>query len=341
MEWVRGPSLDTLLASLRSGDGDEATSELLEHLRVAPGWEVRFFCGLGTQIARALHHAHERGLVHRDVKPSNVLLREDGHALLTDFGLVRSSDDATMTQSGAFLGTPAYAAPEQLAGDRDAVDARADVFSLAATLFECLTRERPLAPGESSAPLALFRSWETSGPRRLRDVRPDLPRDLETILVHALAFDPNERYPSAAAFADDLERLLALRPIVARPPSILDRATKFLRRHRTVVLLVSCAVLVAAAASWWLRSQVESPEARHARGRRGPEGSARGAPARTSRGQRGQLPRRAGVESASSSSATNRGEPTSPSSKLTCTSSMPPTRSCARTVVNERSPAAT
>ncbi len=217
MEWVEGQSLASLLDAARSLGGEDG----------AQSREV-FFCRIALQVARALGAVHDAGLMHRDVKPSNVLVREDGRAVLIDFGLARATD-ATIT--AGFAGTLAYAAPEQLAGKSEDVGPRGDVYGLGATLYHALA-QRPAFDGSSPATLA--RAIEAGTPS-LRRWNPRVSRDLDTIVATAMAADPARRYPTAHAFAEDFERLLSLQPIHARPAGLATRLAMLVQRNRRAV----------------------------------------------------------------------------------------------------------
>ncbi len=227
---------------------------LAERIRRHGPLEPLAACRLGIAVARALGAVHDAGLVHRDVKPSNVLLREDGTPLLSDFGLVRETD-TTVTQAGHFAGTAPYSAPEQLRGEVEAIDVRSDVYSLGVTLYHCLTGRLPF-PGAS--PAATLRAIESGLALPLRRADPKLPRDLDTVVATAIALDPAHRYQSAGELADDLERVLQLQPIRARRAALLARATKLLRRNRRVVVaaitgavaVLSITVAAAIVATW-------------------------------------------------------------------------------------------
>jgi tetratricopeptide (TPR) repeat protein/predicted Ser/Thr protein kinase len=234
MDWIDGRSLaDELRAGGSSSD------------------RIARLCEVARTIARALHAAHEAGIVHRDVKPSNILLRHDGTPLLGDFGLARDDESATATQSGAFVGTPAYAAPEQLRGEVRSIDARSDVYSLGATLYHAATSTVPFQ-GRSTA--RILEAMERGRLAPLRQLDPKLPRDLETIVAKCLEADPARRYASAAELADDLDRLLSLQPIRARPAGWITRASELVRRNRAAAwdaiagsiasLAAACAVVV-------------------------------------------------------------------------------------------------
>ncbi|MFO0840469.1 MAG: protein kinase [Phycisphaerae bacterium] len=189
---------------------------------------VSFVARVGMLIARALATVHAAGLIHRDVKPSNILLRCDGTPLLSDFGLVRDAE-ATITQPGSFAGTPGYAPPEQLRGETDKLDARADLYALGATLYHALALRLPL---KGRNPAELLRQLERGGPAPLRKLNPKLPIDLETIVSKAMETDPVRRYQTAAELGEDLERLLTLQPIRARPAGMVTRSIKLVRRNR-------------------------------------------------------------------------------------------------------------
>src|SRR5437660_5890414 len=159
---------------------------------------------LGLQIARALAFAHGQGLVHRDVKPQNVLLNGDGDAKVTDFGIARSLDVEGVTQVGTVLGTSDYIAPEQASGQR--VEAQTDVYSLGIVLYELLAGELPFT-GDNFVAVAMKHVNEI--PRSLLEVRPDVPPRVANAIDRALEKDPNRRFPSMDAFAAELESCLA------------------------------------------------------------------------------------------------------------------------------------
>ncbi len=176
--------------------------------------EARAAVTLVRELALAVDHAHRSGVVHRDIKPSNVLIRdEDGRPFLTDFGLARTCTDPTgITETGAFLGTPGYAAPEQIEGDRRRMGPTSDVFSLGAVLFFALTGHPPFA---GDGPVAIIVASVRGEPTALRVHRPDADPRLEAIVRRCVSRDPADRYPSAAALGADLRRWLAGEPLVA------------------------------------------------------------------------------------------------------------------------------
>jgi WD40 repeat protein len=196
-------------------------------------------------LARAMQLAHSRNVVHRDLKPSNVLLAADGTPKVTDFGLARRlDDDSGQTQAGAVVGTPSYMAPEQAAGEAHAAGPAADIYALGAVLYECLTG-RPPHRGETIAEtLDLVRTREPEPPCRLR---PSLPRDLETICLKCLRKEPERRYASAEALAEDLRRWAAGEPIAARPVGSLERTVLWIRRKPARAGLVLALVLLGVA----------------------------------------------------------------------------------------------
>jgi serine/threonine protein kinase len=204
----------------------------------------RTIAGLIAQAAEGLEYAHGFGIVHRDVKPANLLSDSRGHIWLTDFGLAQLHSDAGLTQTGDLLGTLRYMSPEQAAGQRLVVDHRTDIYSLGATLYELLTF-RPIFDGTDRQ--TLLRQILNEEPRPPRSVDPSIPPELETIVLKAVSKVPAERYASARDFADDLQRFLNYEPIRARRATLPQRVHKWLRRH-PAVLRAAVAILVLVAA---------------------------------------------------------------------------------------------
>jgi hypothetical protein len=197
-------------------------------------------------VARAVHHAHQRGLLHRDLKPGNILLDSQGEPHITDFGLARRVEGGEgLTQSGAILGTPGYMAPEQAAGTKGLTTA-ADVWALGAILYECLTGRPPFV---ADSPLDALLQTLKDEPKPPSRVRPGVPRDLETVCLKCLAREPERRYGSALEVAEELERWLGGEPVRARAVGRWGRAVRWARRHpaATALTAVSLAALLAAA----------------------------------------------------------------------------------------------
>lgn len=262
MEYVEGGSLQSLLNALRAQERRPDATDLraaLGEKAVALGARsaVEYFVKLGIAIARALAEVHGKGLVHRDVKPSNILLRPDGTPVLADFGLAREGDLA-VTQTGDFAGTPTYAAPERLRDGDLALDGRADVYSLGATLYEAISLAPPYQ-GRSTQ--EVLRRIENGTVAPLRQRAPFVSRDLQTVIHKAMETDPQRRYATAAEFADDLERLLALQPIHARPRGIVRKLTLFARRHRKSMTAAAAGALFVAAGVWPLLDAAEAAAA--------------------------------------------------------------------------------
>jgi len=196
-----------------------------------------------TKLAAAVAHAHSRGVVHRDIKPGNVLLTEDGQPRLTDFGLAKV-DRSELSVTGQVLGTPSYMSPEQAAGKVREVGPAADVYALGAVLYDLLTGRPPFSGDSIADTLILVQYTE---PKRPQKLNPSVPRDLETICLKCLEKEPEKRYLSVQDLADDLARFQSDKPIHARPTGPVERALKWGRRHRFSVSLLVAALLIQAA----------------------------------------------------------------------------------------------
>ncbi len=191
--------------------------------------------------ARAIHYAHQRGVLHRDLKPSNLLLDENGEVHIADFGLAKVMDESTsLTLSTSVLGTPNYMAPEQAAGRAKDASVAADIYSLGAVLFELLTGRPPFI---GATPLIVLRQVADEDPPRPQTLNPALDRDLEAICLRCLEKEPERRYPTAAALADDLEAWRRGEPISVRPTTAVERSLKWIRRRPLVAALGSLAIL--------------------------------------------------------------------------------------------------
>jgi hypothetical protein len=205
------------------------SGSLADRLRNGP-MDDREAVQMLISVARALHFAHRNHVVHRDMKPANVLLDPEGVPKVADFGIAkRLTGNAALTLSGAIIGTPTYMAPEQAKGTSRDVGAPADVYSLGAILYEALAGRPPFLPDESDTALT-FRVI-TEDPVSPAFYRPGIPRDLETICMKCLEKEPRDRYESAAAFAEDLRRYLDDESIVAHPPTTAVRTVKWIRRN--------------------------------------------------------------------------------------------------------------
>lgn len=242
MQFIQGRSLSEVLSG---------SNEPLDAMQVMQ-W--------GLQAAEALTHAHERNVIHRDVKPSNLLLDQEGRIWLTDFGLARRLDDVTMSRTGAMLGTPRYMSPEQASASRQQVDRRTDVYSLGATLYELLAGQ-PVFQGDTAH--RVIQQILSSEPTPLRRLRPKLPRDLETVVMKCLNKNSEDRYHSARALADDLRACIDQRPIRARRAGWTEQAVRWLRGRQEGVRISSYAVgatlllvtLLAIGWSWYQASR--------------------------------------------------------------------------------------
>jgi serine/threonine protein kinase/tetratricopeptide (TPR) repeat protein len=195
---------------------------------------------VGVQVAEALDYAHRQGILHRDVKPSNLLLDGQGTVWVADFGLAKAADSDDLTHTGDIVGTVRYMAPERFEGR---CDARSDVYALGLTLYELLAR-RPAFDGSDRA--ELIRRVTHEEPPRLRALDPTIPRDLETVVHKAIEREPSRRYPDAQALAADLRRFVEGRPIKARRVSAPEHAWRWCRRNPAVAVLAAAAFLAMA-----------------------------------------------------------------------------------------------
>jgi serine/threonine protein kinase/Tfp pilus assembly protein PilF len=243
-----GPRADPEAPPVRAPADDTARAgtTLVAPGAGTPATDFRTLAHLGIQAAEALEHAHQLGVVHRDVKPANLLVDLRGHLWITDFGLAQlQGGDTGLTLTGDVVGTLRYMSPEQALGRRAAVDQRTDVYSLGVTLYELLTL-CPAFGGRDRAELLRRVSFdEPAPPRRLNAA---VPRELETVVLKAMAKAPEDRYASAQELADDLQRFLDDRPIRARRPTLTQRAARLARRHQAVLRAVAIVVLLALAA---------------------------------------------------------------------------------------------
>ena len=211
---------------------------------------IRRAVELIAKVARTIHYAHERGILHRDIKPGNILLDAKGEPHLTDFGLARLVEtESTVTRTMEVLGTPSYMAPEQAVGNNSAVSSVTDVYGLGAVLYQLLTGHPPFAGGTTFETVRLVLD---TNPRKPRLWNSKLDRDLETICLKCLEKDPKRRYASAVALADDLERWLKHEPIRARRTGLITRGRKWVRRNPTSALLAASLIALAAAAGWMI-----------------------------------------------------------------------------------------
>lgn len=222
MEYVPGRSLDEVIKAARSGEVRPTAARIITWAR---------------DVANALQAAHDVGIIHRDVKPANIRITPDGRAVLLDFGLALDEPDSSLTTTGTFRGSPRYASPEQIEGTGSSIDFRTDVYSLGVTLYEAVTLQ-PAFSGEGTQ--GVFRKILAGIVLAPRKIEPETPKELETIILTAMERDRDDRYPTARAFAEDLDALLLVRRIQARPPRIARRLVRWARSH-----LALTAVLVA------------------------------------------------------------------------------------------------
>jgi TolB-like protein/tRNA A-37 threonylcarbamoyl transferase component Bud32 len=232
--------------------------QLDEVVRRTP-MSIRHAVELIAKVARTVHYAHEHGILHRDIKPGNILLDAKDEPHLTDFGLARLVEsESSVTQTLDVLGTPSYMAPEQAVGNNAAVSSATDVYGLGAVLYQLLTGHPPFAGGTTYETIKLLEDTEPRPPRLLN---PKVDRDLSTICLKCLEKDSKRRYSSALALAEDLQRWLKHEPIQARRTGIFSRGKKWVQRNPTSALLAASLIALAAAAGWivWESELIRQP----------------------------------------------------------------------------------
>jgi TolB-like protein/predicted Ser/Thr protein kinase/ribosomal protein L40E len=220
---------------------------------------IRHAVELIAKVARTVHYAHEHGILHRDIKPGNILLDQKGEPHLTDFGLARLIEtESTLTSTIEVLGTPSYMAPEQAVGNNAALTAATDVYALGAVLYQLLTGHPPFAGGTTYETIKLLLDTEARPPRAWN---PKIDHDLSTICMKCLEKDPQRRYSSALALVEDLERWLKHEPIVARHAGIITRGKKWARRNPTSAVLAASLAALAVAVGWivWNSKLTQNP----------------------------------------------------------------------------------
>jgi WD40 repeat protein/serine/threonine protein kinase len=248
MKFVEGGSLAQRISYSKSQLSNREAAELL------------------TKLARAVHYAHQRGILHRDIKPGNVLVDADGEPHLTDFGLAKLVEkDSTITHTMAMLGTPSYMSPEQARGEAKQLTTAADVYGLGSIFYETLTGQPPFAGGTT---VETVRQVLEKEPRSPSTVKPGVDRDLETICLKCLEKDPARRYGSAVELAEDLERWQQGEPILARPSSPTERLGKWVKRNKgAFAAIVSFALLLIIGSAISITQAVRATRAEHEQSR--------------------------------------------------------------------------
>ncbi len=243
MDLIDGPTLEDLIFGLRRGRR-RALAKFRPDLAHLPDPIVRqeafqrSIMEALSGIASAVQMAHDAGLVHRDIKPSNILIGADGQLVLTDFGLVQDLGAETLTLSGDVLGTPLYMSPEQIAGDRQKIGPKSDVYALGATIHETLGLTSPYSATDIAV---LARQISRHEPRDLAELNPSLPQAIHTIVRRAMAKRPRDRYASAQGIADDIQLYLAGKPIEGKPPTVMEKLRAEVRRRPAVAWSVAAA----------------------------------------------------------------------------------------------------
>ncbi len=262
MQYIPGRGLEAILRDLRKqrtdpvAETEKSAATLLSGSSATGSTEYhRAVARVGLQVAEALAHAHGHGVLHRDVKPANVILDDQGIAWLGDFGLAYLEGDAPLTGTGSFVGTLLYLAPERFKGEGDA---RSDVYSLGATLYELLTL-RPMF--DATDRTQLIRQVTQDEPPPPRRIDRAIPKDLETLVLKAIAKNPDDRYATSSEMAEDLRRFIADRPLAARRISSWELFRRWMRRNPLIaglLVVVFLSLGVGLGATWWQWQRAET-----------------------------------------------------------------------------------
>lgn len=253
MQYVQGETLQEKITAARDAGREDTTSVEIDsselpvaQARAAAKEPLAELIRFGEETALALHAAHEAGLVHRDIKPANIMVTPEGHPVILDFGIAREDSEVAtnLTRTGVAIGTPAYMSPEQSDPQAGSVDRRTDIYSLAKTLWECATLQRPSARSGSATHAREFvdAGNPTPGPRKRNTA---VPRDLVVVLQKAMAQEVDQRYGTALDFAQDLRAVRTLQPVKARPPNLAYRSSRFYRRNRAACRAAACGLAAA------------------------------------------------------------------------------------------------
>jgi eukaryotic-like serine/threonine-protein kinase len=225
------------------GEEDGSFYVVLEYLdcgdlrrRLSDGaWPPDEAARLVATLARAMYYAHSRGILHRDLKPPNIVFDKNGTPKITDFGLAKlmgeQQEDAMATDPGMIMGTPSYMSPEQVRGEISGIGPAADIYALGVILYELLAGRRPFVGGTPTEMLSKVLAYQADPPSRWH---PGLPRELDAICLKCLEKKPERRYSTAAALADDLERFVAGKAIIARPPGAWDRLRRLFSSKKSL-----------------------------------------------------------------------------------------------------------
>ncbi|MEE8170703.1 MAG: protein kinase, partial [Phycisphaerae bacterium] len=250
-EALRDDGLDFLDAVSRSPETADAAPKSAADARDArpagTNHDYHRLASLFAEVADGLEHAHRQGVIHRDVKPNNLLINRIGHLHLTDFGLAQLLHEPSITMTGETIGTPAYMSPEQIDTRRGGVDHRTDIYSLGVTFYECLTGRRPFTGATRQELVLRICDSEPVSPRK---THPSIPIDLETICLRAMRKTPNRRYDTAGEMAADLRRFAERLPILARRMGPFEKTVRWVRRRPALsgAICLAGLLIVAAAA---------------------------------------------------------------------------------------------
>jgi serine/threonine protein kinase/lipopolysaccharide biosynthesis regulator YciM len=272
MDYIEGCSLNDLTSGLsestRQSNIKEVVGEVIRvkkkesthqqaKSRTGSPLAVSHILALMLKIIRAVEHAHDRGIMHRDLKPSNIMIDRNGEPVIMDFGLAkRLHSGSDLTRSGQLVGTPEYMSPEQALGKREEINEKSDIYSLGAVFYRISTGRPPLITAGDIP--SIINSIVTKDPPRIRDINPKIPRDIQIICGKALEKDPERRYRTAGAFANDIQRYIDGEPIRAKPASIFYKTSIKIKKHKMLsVSFCLLFLLIFGFLGYWIKTKAE------------------------------------------------------------------------------------
>ncbi len=243
MQYIDGPDLAKYIRERQKLDNENPSADNATPFSPTSSSYFREISQIIQQAAEALHYAHERQVIHRDIKPSNLILDKDGNVHIADFGLATLEGSSRLTTTGSILGTLCYSSPEQTRSNAR-IDARTDIYSLGVTLYELAVLAPPFS---DENPVVMMHNIQHKAPVPPRKITPDLPRELESIILKAISKEPSDRYQTALEFAADLGRFLQNKPVLAKRSTFIERGNRWVRSNKKSILMqISITLLIVA-----------------------------------------------------------------------------------------------